>query len=89
VPAWAPYVGCGLVGLVYGVVCTMLVHGERELGRLRAEVWGAARDELGRGVQNECTPRRCPCRPLPPGDGNRTIDGPLWEHKTPANEGFL
>ena len=34
---WVPQLACFVGGVVYGVVCTLMVHGSRELARLRQQ----------------------------------------------------
>lgn len=82
-PWWGPQLGCFLAGLVYGVVCTMLVHGARELERLRNEssrklrVFPVDRVALGsmvvyQGRAQEQEPAGGPCV------SNESVGRSLW-----------
>jgi hypothetical protein len=47
---WIPQLACFIAGVVYGVVCTLMVHGALELRRLRAQKSRNLREVSERGL---------------------------------------
>jgi hypothetical protein len=80
-PWWLPQLACFIGGVVYGVVCTLMVEGWRELGRLRAQQDRNLRDFLDGGTSYWSMRVEPSNPPIAKGDGGALEPPPLRSPK--------